>query len=112
MKAPNIEEIFVCDCHNVEHSIVVRYVNIWTSEEANCEPDQLWLSPHLTTGNFWWRLRRAWCYLINKDEGTFDEILLTRDDAVRFRSALDRFIKWENYKIVEGAIQKKKLNGE
>jgi len=72
-------EIIICECHSMEHQIVVTY------ENDNNDPT-VYLNIHLTKRPFWKRLIYGLEYILGRQcgYGAFDEIILNPKDAKKF----------------------------
>ena len=71
------EEVFICDCHSLEHHFV-----LWYDEEDN----ELHLTVHLVARAQWWkRIMPALRYIFgyNGRYGEYDNVILQPEDRDR-----------------------------
>ena len=89
-------EHFLCSCKHPEHQLLLSYHDF-------PEPDDLYISMHLAKQNFFKRIWTAIKYVFGKqsDYGAFDEIILSKKDAVRMRDALIKYVASEQSKEVK-----------
>ena len=90
-------ELFVCECGDVSHSMVVSYVD-------DPEWPDVYLSVHLSYGNLWERIVTALKYVFSRKKsiyGDFDEIILRPSDADRLQKVVDYLKKIKNNQTVE-----------
>lgn len=78
-------EIFICECYNVEHQVVFRYLN----DEAI-----VYMSTHLVKMPFWERLWHGLRYIFGYRSryGDFDEFIFNPNDAERLEKIAE-FLK-------------------
>jgi hypothetical protein len=87
-------EIFICDCHSIEHQFA-----IWYDEEDN----ELWLEPHLDPTYHWYkRLWGAIKYIFGYKTmyGNWDSVMLNPDDLPRLREYFDKAISINEDKAI------------
>lgn len=76
-------EIFICDCHNLEHQVA-----FWYDEEEKL----LYIEPHLATHrNFFKRLWVGLKYAFGYKSrfGDWDELILNIENQIKLRSFLN-----------------------
>lgn len=75
------DELFICQCCNTEHQLIFSSID-----------DEVYVSVHLRPGNFWYRLKNAFRYLLGKRSiyGDFDEFIFKKEDADRLQSIVDK----------------------
>lgn len=79
----NVNELFICECHNVEHQLIFSYF-----------PDdkEVYVSIHLTPqSGFWKRLGLAIKYIFGYRScyGHFDEFIFKKYDADRLQKIVN-----------------------
>ena len=82
-------EIFICDCHSLEHQVA-----FWYDEEEK----SLYIEPHLVTHrNFfkrlWVGLKYAFSY--RSRFGEFDEVVLSPESQKKLRDILNKHLPVE-----------------
>ena len=79
----NRREIFVCECHSLEHQFA-----IWYDDEIK----ELYIEPHLTSKSFFYRIKYAFKYIFGYKcrFGAFDEIIINRNDADKLIEYLNK----------------------
>lgn len=77
-------ELFVCQCHDVSHQLILSILEDNEDREVYC-------SYHLETLGFWDRLRNISLFLLGKDrrEGDFGCMLINPEDAERLSFFLE-----------------------
>lgn len=75
-------ELFVCQCHDVAHQLIMSTID--DNREVYC-------SFHLDNYGFWKRCKSAFLYVIGKErkDGDFDCMLIKPEDSGRLSSFLD-----------------------
>lgn len=68
------DTIFICQCHNVEHQLIMYYDH---------DDDTVYVTMHLRTGSFWSRLKTGMRYIFGRKSryGHFDEFIFNEKDA-------------------------------
>ena len=85
-------EIFICDCHSLEHQFA-----IWYDEEYN----NIYIEPHLSlSGNWFFRFKSRIKYLFGHESrfGAFDELIINNDDIPKIRKYFDKVEEVEREK--------------
>ena len=80
-------EIFVCDCHSLEHIYA-----IWYEEDYN----NLYIEPALSTpNNFFLRIWVAIKYIFGYKSvyGPFDSLIINADDIPRLQQYMDKVVE-------------------
>ena len=83
--AGNMEkEIIICECHSIEHQIVVSYDN-------DDNHPIVYLHIHLNKKSFWKRLVYGIKYIFGRQcgYGAFDEIILNPEDTPKFEKIVN-----------------------
>jgi hypothetical protein len=87
-------ELFVCDCGDVEHQFIITYF-----DDADLD-DQLCIQMHLSNIGFWNRIKYAFCYIIgNRSKyggGAFGEVLLDKKNTAKLITSLQNYHKRMN----------------
>ncbi len=86
-------EYYECICDSEEHALRITY---FVDEWNNIDEDEVYFSVHMEApGGVWSRLKTAVKYLFGYDckYGHFECTTIKRQDAVRFRDLMDRYIQ-------------------
>ncbi len=84
-------DYFECICDSDEHLLRFTY---FVDEWNNIKEEDVFLSVHLSSCGFWWRLKNAIRYVFGYDcrYGHFESTTFRRSDAERLRDLMDRYI--------------------
>jgi hypothetical protein len=86
------EALVRCDCRSLDHLLELT---VFDRDKHNMAPEAF-IQFHLGTWmNFWRRLRVAFKYVfgLRQRYGAWDELCLNKSEAIKFRDALDAYVK-------------------
>ena len=102
-KHEDIQELFICQCHDVQHQFIIRTVDF-------DETPEVFLSIFLYPASFFKRIVYAVKYIFGHRSvfGHFDEIIIKPEDAPRLQKVVDMLeearIK-ESTRSIEGSAE-------
>jgi hypothetical protein len=81
-------ELFICDCHSIEHQIIFIYDN-----DENWKA--VYAQVHLNKKPFWKRVNYGLRYIFGRqcNFGAFDEFIFKREDADKLQMIIDHLKK-------------------
>ena len=77
----SVNELFICQCNNVEHQLIFSYF-------SDDEDRDVYVSVHLSPDSFWKRIWKSIKYIF----GHFDEFIFKKQDAGKLQRVVD-FLK-------------------
>ena len=80
------EEILICQCHSIEHSIVFLY------DDSDLDDQFVYMNIHLQKQPLWRRIKYAIKYIFGHQSnvGAFNEIILDKEDVPK----LERLVEY------------------
>jgi hypothetical protein len=82
--AKDTKDIFVCNCHNTEHQMVVM-------KERDEQYPMVYVHIHLTKRPFWQRVSYGLRYIFGRQcrYGAFDEFIFNHDDLYKLENIVE-----------------------
>lgn len=79
-----------CECSSMEHN---ARIDVFPGYEQDPEP-RMFLSMHLKTGDFWYRLVKGIKYILGYRSryGEYDEIIINKQTAIDMKIVCENYI--------------------